>query len=60
MTLYRAFIDILSPILGRVYESMERRRVVLDSMGLGALTLLYKGKGEKNSLKNYSECMVFK
>uniref|UniRef100_A0A4W5LLC8 Reverse transcriptase domain-containing protein n=1 Tax=Hucho hucho TaxID=62062 RepID=A0A4W5LLC8_9TELE len=51
--LYRAFVDLLAPILGRVYESMERRKIVPDSMGLGVLTLLYKGKGEKNSLKNY-------
>ncbi|XDV53672.1 hypothetical protein PO909_022110 [Leuciscus waleckii] len=50
---YKTFIGTLAPILLKVYKSMEERREVPESMGLGVITILYKNKGSPLSLGNY-------
>lgn len=50
---YRTFIDILAPILMKLFRRMEEKREVPESMGLGVITILYKNKGSTLSLKNY-------
>ncbi len=50
---YKTFIGTLAPVLLKVYKSMEERREVPESMGLGVITILYKNKGSPLSLGNY-------
>ncbi len=50
---YKTFIETLAPVLLKVYKSMEERREVPESMGLGVITILYKNKGSPLSLGNY-------
>lgn len=50
---YKTFIETLAPILLKVYKSMEERREMPKSMGLGIITILYKNKGSPLKLENY-------
>lgn len=50
---YREFRDILAPLMLRVYVCMEEKRVVPESLAMGVLTMLYKGKGSRLKLENY-------
>lgn len=42
---YKAFSDILAPILLRVYRCIEERREVPESMATGVITILFKSRG---------------
>lgn len=50
---YKTFIDILAPILWKLYRNMEERGKMPESMGLGIITILYKNKGSPLKLENY-------
>lgn len=50
---YKTFVDILAPILLRVYKFMEKEQVVPESMSMGVVTILYKKRGSKLKLENY-------
>jgi len=50
---YKTFIEILTPLLLKVYKHMEERSEMLKSMGLGMITIFYKNKGSPMKLENY-------
>lgn len=50
---YKTFIDILAPILIKLFRSMEERREIPESMSLGVINILYKNKGSPLNLGNY-------
>lgn len=50
---YKTFIDILAPILWKLYRSMEEKKEMPESMGLGIITILYKNRGSPLKLENY-------
>ncbi len=49
---YKAFCNVLKPILLKLYNTMEREQKVPESMTLGLITLIFK-KGKKDELTNY-------
>ncbi len=41
---YKTFIEVLAPILWKLYKSMEERGEVPETMSLGVITIMYKTK----------------
>lgn len=50
---YKMFIDSISPILQKLYTSMETEQEVPESIATGLITILYKDKGSRHKLENY-------
>lgn len=49
---YKVFKKILSPILLQVFDDIEKKRVMPDSMVMGLISLVFK-KGDREDLANY-------
>lgn len=50
---YKAFADILTPMLWKVFKYMEEKQRVPESMATGMITLIFKNRGSKQKLENY-------
>lgn len=50
---YKVFVDILAPILVRVFHYMEENKEIPESMSTGMLTILFKNRGSRLKLENY-------
>lgn len=50
---YKTFIEIMFPILNRIYAEMEKEQEIPESIATGLITVLYKNKGGRRKLENY-------
>ena len=50
---YRTFLPQLKDILYKLYLEIENREEMSHSMKIGVITLIYKKRGDKRSLKNW-------
>lgn len=50
---YKMFWPELKPILIEIYQTMSESKQMSRSMSRGVITLIYKNKGDKKSLKNW-------
>ena len=46
-------MDILAPILLKVFQYMEENKEIPESMSIGMLTILFKNRGSRLKLENY-------
>lgn len=45
---------MLTPILKEVYDEIFEKEETSHLMGIGVIKLIFKKRGDKNDLKNYS------
>ncbi len=50
---YKSFVDVLAPMLLKVFKCMEQLKEVPESMATGMITLIFKKKGSIKKLENY-------
>lgn len=50
---YKAFKNILTPILYEIYCVIFKKEQLCESMKKGMIKIIYKNKGDKEDLKNY-------